>query len=149
MAEILFYHLTETRMEDALPTLVDKSLARGWKVVVEFADEKARDIVDEILWTWREDSFLPHAVETGDGDERQPVLLTCNQNNANGAQIRFLTGGVEPSDADSYERLVIMFDGHDNEQLERARNQWKVLKAQPHELTYWQQTSTGGWSRKA
>lgn len=151
MAEVLFYHLTESKLEDALPALVEKTLARGWNAVVQFENEDERDKLDEGLWTWREDSFLPHATEEGtEVDARQPVLLTCSDGNANNAQIRFLTGGAQIDDAGSYDRVVVMFDGHDNGQLETARSQWKTLNAAGgHELTYWQQNQDGGWSRKA
>ena len=43
MAEALFYHLTESRLEDALPPLLEKSLERGWKVSVHVGSEERRD----------------------------------------------------------------------------------------------------------
>jgi DNA polymerase III subunit chi len=149
LADVLFYHLTESRLEDALPPLVEKSLARGWRAVIQFAGDESRDLIDTHLWTWRETSFLPHAVAGTDDDSRQPILLTTDGSNGNGANIRFLTGGAEPPVIDAYERVVVMFDGHDNAQLERARAQWKAFSAGSHALTYWQQNGSGGWERKA
>ncbi|MGG2476032.1 DNA polymerase III subunit chi, partial [Rhizobium sp. BR5] len=61
MTEILFYHLTESKLEDALPPLLEKSLERGWKVAIQTVDEERRDFLDTHLWTFRDDSFLPHA----------------------------------------------------------------------------------------
>lgn len=149
MAEILFYHLTESKLDDALPPLVEKSLARGWRAVLQFADEASRDLMDTRLWTWRETSFLPHGIDGSLDDARQPALLTTTTENGNAANIRFILGGAEPPDADSYERLVVMFDGHDNLQLEHARGQWKRFAGVAHTLTYWQQNGSGGWERKA
>ena len=149
MAEVLFYHLTESKLEDALPPLVDKTVARGWKAVLQFDSEERRDAADAQLWTWRDSSFLPHGVDGGPFDERQPVLLTTGTGNPNGANIRFLAGGADIDDVSPYQRVVVMFDGHDNDQLEKARGQWKRLSGQGHQLTYWQQTTQGGWERKA
>lgn len=150
MADVLFYHLTESKLQDALPSLVEKSLARGWKAVIQCADAQSMEQLDESLWTAKDDSFLPHAAEGAtEQDERQPVLLTCGEGNANGAAIRFVTGGGRVPDASAYERVVVMFDGHDNGQVEAARNDWKNLQAAGHTLTYWQQNSDGGWFRKA
>lgn len=117
--------------------------------MLQFAGDETRDLIDNQLWTWREASFLPHAIDGGEFDARQPVLLTTGHENPNGAPVRFLCGGAELDDADGYERIVVMFDGHDNEQLERARGQWRRFSGGSHQLTYWQQTGAGGWEKKA
>jgi DNA polymerase-3 subunit chi len=149
MAEVLFYHLTESTLEDALPGLLEKSLERGWKVVVQAGTEERRDALDARLWTFRDDSFLAHATDREAFAADQPVLLTIGAGNANGADIRFLVDGAEPPDLDGYQRAVFMFDGHDQAQVDAARQQWKRLKAASHTLTYWQQTPERRWERKA
>jgi DNA polymerase III, chi subunit len=149
MTEILFYHLTESKLEDALPALLEKSVERGWKVVVQTSTEARRDFLDAHLWTFREDSFLPHGTDEAPMSEAQPVLLTAAGDNPNAASVRFLVDGAEPPPLDGYERIVFMFDGYDTVQLEGARAQWKRLKAEGHTLTYWQQTEEGRWVKKA
>jgi DNA polymerase-3 subunit chi len=88
-------------------------------------------------------------VESEKHAEHQPVFLTTAEVNPNHAAIRFFVDGANPGDISGYERVVVMFDGHDEEQLSQARAQWKKLKDEGGELTYWQQTETGGWKRKA
>ncbi|RUM05646.1 DNA polymerase III subunit chi [Rhizobium chutanense] len=149
MTDVLFYHLTETRLEDALPPLIDKSVERGWRVAVQTREPARRDALDAHLWTFREESFLPHGIDEGDFAESQPVLLTVTSGNANAATVRFIIDGAEPPAVEAYERIVFMFDGHDQEQLETARAQWKKLKGEGHNLTYWQQTPEGRWEKKA
>ena len=149
MTDVLFYHLTETRLEDALPPLIDKSVERGWRVAVQTREAARRDALDAHLWTFREESFLPHGTDEGDFTESQPVLLTVTSGNANAATVRFIIDGAEPPPVDAYERVVFMFDGHDQAQLEAARAQWKKLKGEGHKLTYWQQTPEGRWEKKA
>ncbi|ACI54365.1 DNA polymerase-3 subunit chi [Rhizobium leguminosarum] len=149
MTDVLFYHLTETKLEDALPPLIDKSVERGWRVAVQTREAARRDALDAHLWTFREESFLPHGTDEGDFAENQPVLLTVTSGNANAATVRFIIDGAEPPPLDAYERVVFMFDGHDQAQLEAARAQWKKLKGEGHNLTYWQQTPEGRWEKKA
>ena len=149
MSEVLFYHLTESKLEDALPPLVDKSLERGWRVVVQTGDAERRDALDTHFWTFREDSFLPHGTDEQAFPAEQPVLLTTGEANANGAAIRFLVDGAVPPDLAGYERAVFLFDGHDAEQLETARGHWKAMKAAGHTVTYWQQGADRRWERKA
>jgi DNA polymerase-3 subunit chi len=149
MTEVLFYHLTESKLEDALPALLEKSVERGWKVVVQTREEQRRDALDAHLWTFREDSFLPHGTDAADRPEAQPVLLTAGDGNPNSSTVRFVVDGAEPPALDPYERVVFMFDGYDAGQLENARSQWKKLKGEGHELTYWQQSPEGRWVKKA
>ncbi|MCY0146411.1 DNA polymerase III subunit chi [Hoeflea sp. G2-23] len=149
MAEVLFYHLTESRLEDALPPLLEKSLERGWRVSVHLGSEERRAALDAHLWTFREDSFLPHGGDQAPHADRQPVLLTLGAEAANSATVRFVVDGAEIPTLDDVERLVMMFDGHDQSQLEAARGQWRSLKTAGHTLTYWQQTEDRRWEKKA
>ena len=149
MTEVLFYHLTESKLEDALPPLLEKSLERGWKVVVQTASEERRDALDVHLWTFRDDSFMPHGTDAAENAAAQPVVLTISAENANAANVRFIVDGAEPPPLEAYERIVFMFDGYDAAQLESARAQWKKLKGEGHTLTYWQQSPEGRWQKKA
>jgi len=150
MSEILFYHLTENKLEAVLPGLVERSLARDWKVVVQVGSNERIEVLDNVLWTYREDSFLAHSAARDGTESMQPVWLTIDNDNPNEAKIRFLVDGAEIEDASNYDRVVYMFDGHDNSAVEHARGRWKFHKDQTDsELTYWQQNANGGWEKKA
>ncbi len=149
VAEVLFYHLTESTLEDTLPGLLERSLQRGWKAVVQTGTAERRDSLDAHLWNFRDDAFLAHATDREAWPEEQPVLLTTEAANPNAADIRFLVDGAEPPDLSAYARAVFMFDGHDAAQLEGARRHWKDMKAAGHDVTYWQQTPDKRWERKA
>ncbi len=149
MAEVLFYHLTESTLEDALPGLLERSTARGWRAVVQAGSEERRDALDQHLWAFRDDSFLAHGTDREPHAAEQPVLLTVTDANPNGAAIRFLVDGASPPDLSTYERAVFLFDGHDAGQVEAARGHWKTMKAGGHAVTYWQQTPDRRWERKA
>jgi DNA polymerase III subunit chi len=149
MAEVLFYHLTESTLQDALPGLLERSLARGWRAVVQAGTEERRDALDAHLWSFRDDSFLAHGTDREPHVAEQPVLLTTTDANPNGARIRFLVDGAAPPDLSPYERAVFLFDGHDAAQVEAAREHWKTMKAASHAVTYWQQTPDRRWERKA
>lgn len=149
MAEVLFYHLTESTLEDALPGLLERSVARGWRAAVQTGTDERRDALDAHLWSFRDDSFLAHGTDRDNHAAEQPVLLTVEQGNINAAQVRFLVDGAEPADIETYDRAVFMFDGHDATQVEAARGHWKTMKAAGHTVTYWQQAPDRRWERKA
>ena len=149
MTEVLFYHMTESTLEEALLPLLEKSVGRGWRVVVQTGSEERRDALDSHLWTFRDDSFLGHGLDSDPMAADQPILLTTGGGNSNDATVRFLVDGAEPPALDAYERAVFVFDGHDTAQVEQARAQWKALKGQGHAVTHWQPVDGRRWERKA
>jgi DNA polymerase-3 subunit chi len=150
VAEVLFYHLQRQPLEAVLPTLLEKSLERGWRAVVQAVSDERLSALDDHLWTFSDDSFLPHGTDREPHAADHPVVLTTGPGNPNGATIRFLVEGAEiPPDAESYQRMVILFDGTDPHALALARDQWRAVKEARHEATYWQQDDQGRWQRKA
>lgn len=157
-AEVLFYHLERTTLEKVLPGLLEKSLERKWKALVLAGTEAKTASLDTHLWTYREESFLPHAVmgQSTDGAQ-EPVLLSSDGAAVaapdNKANILFLVDGATapPEQLKAYTRTVVIFDGRNSEALEGARGFWKQIKEIGAELslTYWQQGDGGRWEKKA
>ena len=150
MTEMLFYHLQRQPLERVLPPLIEKSIERGWRVVVQTASDERVDALDAHLWTYRDDAFLAHGTYRDNEAALQPVLLTMHEDNPNGANIRFLIDGAAvPPDAASYQRVVLMFDGEDDEAVAAARTRWTEAKQQGFAVTYWQCDENGRWEKKA
>lgn len=153
MTETLFYHLERRALEDVLPGLVEKSLGRGWRAVIKTDSSERSDALDSLLWTYDDQSFLAHA-QSGDGDaSRQPVLITVEDENPNGAQILFCVGGASPADwGDTpvlqLARVVMLFDGRDAAMLDQARSAWKDAKAAGHDVTYWKESPSGKFEKQ-
>jgi DNA polymerase III subunit chi len=149
MTEILFYHLHRQPLERVLPTLLERSLERGWRVVVQASSEERVEALDAHLWTFRDDSFLPHGTWREGEAREQPILLTVNDDNPNGASVRFLIDGAPvPADAGAYQRIVLIFDGEDPDAVAAARRRWSEAKAQGLKATYWQADEQGRWQRQ-
>lgn len=149
MTEVLFYHLENQPLERVIPVLLDKTLERGWKAVVEAGSAERAQALDTLLWTWRDDSFLPHALAGQPHDDRQPVLITTTADNPNGANVRFYVDRAVPSEGGGYERIVYLFSGHDPDAVAEARLAWKALSTPDNAVTYWQQDANGRWVKKA
>ena len=149
MTELLFYHLQNQPLERVLPTLLERSLERGWRVIVQCASEERVEALDAHLWTFRDDSFLPHGTAKDSATE-QPILITVADDNPNRASVRFLVDGAPvPADAATYERIVLLFDGGDPDAVAVARERWTAAKADGFEITYWQADEQGRWQKKA
>ena len=150
MTEILFYHLQRQPLERVLPQLLEKSVARGWRVIVQASSEERIEALDAHLWTYDDRSFLPHGTWREAEAAEQPVLLTINDDNPNEASVRFLIDNAPvPQDASGYERIVLLFDGGDEDAVAVARERWTQVKAKGHDATYWQPDENGRWVKKA
>ena len=129
MTEVLFYHLQNMSLENVLPPLLEKSLERGWRVVVQSTSQERADALDAHLWTYRDDSFLPHATwragdaagsadRAGDGggqSESGQCPVSDRQRRA--------AGGLR-----QLERMVLVFNGDDGEALAAARERLDGLQ---------------------
>jgi DNA polymerase-3 subunit chi len=150
MTEVLFYHLQNMTLESVLPPLLEKSIERGWRVVVQSTSEERADALDAHLWTYRDDSFLPHATWRVADAAEQPIVLAIDDGNPNAAQVRFLVDSAPlPADADGYERMVLVFNGDDQDALAAARAAWSACKARGFAATYWQADERGRWQKRS
>ncbi|WP_455481149.1 DNA polymerase III subunit chi [Bartonella sp. B12(2025)] len=146
--DILFYHLTQSTLGDVLPMLVERALVRFGKVTIQCVSKEQRDAMDTRLWVYSDEAFIGHGTECDQYPNFQPVFLTTGQENPNDSKIRFLIEGAACSDIDVYQRLVVIFDGRNDEQLNLVRAQWKKYKMENYNLTYWQQTADHRWEKQ-
>jgi DNA polymerase-3 subunit chi len=150
MTEALFYHLERASLESVLPGLLEKTLERGWKAVVRCGSRGAVERLDEALWTYSEESFLPHAADLERASE-QPIFLTDSDETPNGAGVLFLVdnAAADAASLSAFTRCVTIFDGRDEQALANARAFWKAVKAEGHAATYWKQSREGRWEKQA
>jgi DNA polymerase-3 subunit chi len=147
--EVWFYHLERTALDQALPELLERTLARGWKALVRASSRERIEHLDGWLWGYRDDSFLPHGGVDEPQAPRQPILLTTGMDNPNTAEALFLIDGAEPGSLDGYARCIVLFDGRDPDALALARERWKVFKAGGAPVSYWRQGAERGWEKQA
>jgi DNA polymerase III subunit chi len=149
MTEVLLYHLQDVSLESLLPSLLEKSLERGWRVVVQSTSEERADALDAHLWTYRDDSFLPHTTWRAGDAADHPIVLAIEESNPNRSNVRFLVDSAPlPVDSAAYERIVVVFNGDDADALTAARTVWTDCKARGFEVTYWQADERGRWQRR-
>ena len=146
--EIFFYHLERRPLEAVLPQLLERTLERGWRAVLQAGSDERLNALDTHLWTYAEESFLPHGTKKDGAHDQQPVFLTTGDENPNGAAVRFLVDGAVAAAYAGYTRVVYLFDGRDPEAVQQARGEWKRAKAAGCEVTYWQQGEDGRWDKR-
>lgn len=150
MGAVFFYHLTRSRPEDTLRTLLGKSRQAGWRVLVRGKSEAMMERLDELLWLGPEETFLAHGIAGGAQDADQPILLSTGPEIPNAAACVMSIEGAEvtPEEVDRLERVCILFDGGDDGAVTHARGQWKALTGAGCAAQYWSEES-GRWEKKA
>jgi DNA polymerase III subunit chi len=147
--EVLFYHLQGQSLEQTLPQLLDRTLQRGWKAVVRASSTERLKALDDHLWTFADESFLPHGLQDDAQAASFPIILTLVDARLNDADVCFSVDGAALPETDGWTRVVLIFDGGDADALDSARRQWKDVKAKGLAATYWQQSPEGRWEQKA
>jgi DNA polymerase-3 subunit chi len=149
MTEIAFYHLQRSPLEAALPKLLEKTLEAGQRAVVVARSEERIEALNAQLWSQNPNGWLPHGSAADGFAENQPIWLSVNDDNPNGAKFLFLTDGAVSERIGDFERCFELFDGNDAAAVAAARDRWRAYKDAGHHLTYWQQNERGRWEEKA
>jgi DNA polymerase-3 subunit chi len=148
MAEVAFYHLQRSTLEQVLPKLLEKVLQAGRRSVLKTGSPERLEALNGLLWTYDPASFLPHGAAADGNAAEQPIWLTLDDENPNGASVLVLTDGASSDRVAEYERCLEIFDGRDPERLAEARRRWLAYQTAGHSLTYWQQGARGAWEKK-
>jgi DNA polymerase-3 subunit chi len=146
--EVRFHHLERRRVDEALPSLLERALAEGRRVVLRASSEEMVSALNERLWTYDDTSFLPHGA-AGDGDPMtQPIFLTAGAENPNAATMLVRLSSVEGGRGDdAFDLVILMFDGRDETARALARAEWRRLKDEGRALSYWRESDEGGWEQ--
>jgi DNA polymerase-3 subunit chi len=148
VTEIAFYHLEKLPLEQVLAKLLEKTQAADKRALVLAGSEGRVESLAGYLWTYEEESWLPHGTAKDGSPEDQPVWLAVADENLNDAQFLFLTDGAALDAVDGFERCFELFDGADTDAVNAARSRWKAYADAGHDLTYWRQTDNGRWQKK-
>lgn len=149
MTDVRFYHLQKQDLDAALPAILQKAFQSGKNIVVRMRDDKEIERMNKHLWAFKPEVFLPHGSKKDGNAAQQPIWLSANDDTPNNAKILILTQGKIEKDLSSYDMCCEMLDGRDEKAITDARARWKEYQAAGHDVTYWYQSETGGWEKKA
>lgn len=151
MSRVDFYHLQSQPLEAVLPKLLEKAYATGKSTLLRIGTEERVEFLNGMLWTYNDQSFLPHGSRKDGNAELQPIWLTSGMDNPNMASLLFLVDGAQASidELEKFSRVFNIFDGHSEEAVNQARAFWKEIKASGNECYYWKQDARGAWQQAA
>ena len=149
MAQIDFYHLTQSDLAEALVTLLKKTHLAGKKALIQ-CPRPAAEAIDDALWTQDPESWIPHGLDDAKGIEYATSwILSDGKTNPINAEFLFLLHGSERSDLGQFERIFNLFDGRSEAQVQQARSQWQAWRdAGDLEMRYFAQDDAGKWEKR-
>lgn len=147
MTDYWFYHLEASTLEGVLPELLEKTRERGWRSLVKLPESRLSDL-DGYLWTYRDDSFLPHGRDDEPQADQNPIILSSEAVSSEGFECLFLIDGEDIEASETTERCIVMINGRSEAAIKQARIKWKALKQSGAQMSYWQQSELGRWEKK-
>jgi DNA polymerase III subunit chi len=148
ISEVSFYNLTTLPIHKAAPKLIEKIYYSNQKLLVITPDNDLLKMLDDGLWAYSTKHFIPHGTDMDEFCDQQPILLTTKKTNLNHADIIMTVANVELENLTA-KKILHMFDSNVKEQLDFARQKWKILQQhQDISLVYWLQKEDGSWENK-
>jgi DNA polymerase-3 subunit chi len=146
VTQVDFYHLTRSSLAAALPPLLGRTLSAGERAVILCPDAAHVAALDEALWLAANPDWLPHGTAATPHPAWQPIYLTHEAANPNGAKFLFLVAGASISDPSAFSRVFDLFDGNQEDAVAAARGRWREANAAGFTLAYWKQ-GEAGWQK--
>jgi DNA polymerase-3 subunit chi len=126
MAELRIYHLTAQSVTDGLPGLLQTALSRDLWCHLYVPDDAWAEKIADHLWTYRQDSFLPHGTKKDGMAGHQPVWISPELETPNQSDVRFVMDGAEigVNHLNQIDLTCVLFDESDTAARQKARRLW-------------------------
>ena len=137
-----FYKLNSqnrTRINRFCCQLADKVVKMGNPVFVRTKNEAESHLLDDVMWTFSDSSFLPHAIQ-GDCEDTDAPVIIGHSASASKAYLLINLSDEFPENALNYDRVAeIISDVPEN--LQKGRARYSAYKRDAYPLHYHEITS--------
>tara|TARA_Y100001936_G_C15444033_1_gene345676 strand:+ start:26 stop:475 length:450 start_codon:yes stop_codon:yes gene_type:complete len=148
MSEVYFYHLTHTRLEVALPKILERALSAEWSVELRIGMERDEETISDAIWKGPDESFLPNCLEDSDKLQDHPIVLSKSSlSEVRDCLIVIDQVNLKENEVKKFKRVCLLFDAKNEVELTNARKTWKSLSNAGVNTVYWAEDQ-GTWKRK-
>jgi DNA polymerase-3 subunit chi len=113
--------------------LTEKAVQQGHQVYINTESAMQLQQIDDLLWTFRAGSFLPHAVDDGEDNGEQPVLLAHGREPQDSHDVLVNLSNDVPPFFSRFNRVAELVGG-DEAQRAGARNRYRFYKDRGYTL---------------
>jgi DNA polymerase-3 subunit chi len=134
MPQVDFYILSEPQQRDRFACrLVEKTYRLGHRVYVHTEDAAAAQAMDEMLWTFRGGSFVPHEQYSENRAAQSPVVVGYHASPATDAEVLINLSGRRTDFYGRFERVAEVIDGDEQSKL-AARERYRFYRDRGYPL---------------
>ncbi|MBI5014794.1 MAG: DNA polymerase III subunit chi [Deltaproteobacteria bacterium] len=128
MATVDFFEARGSRWEEALCRQLEAEHAAGRRAYVWASSEAHARALDDLIWTFRDDAFVPHGLWQGEATADEAITIGWKAGNPNAADCLVLVRDAQPGELTGYAR-VIDFAPVDHPALrEAARRRFRTFR---------------------
>ena len=129
---VLFHHFESIERKDFL-IYVCKLIERGYKqninpIFIKTDTQKQAEELDKVLWTFRQESYIPHTLVDQDSNNTQPVQIGWIDNEIEDAEAIINLSDGMPDISNHLKKIHEIIENID-EKKEKARERWKKYKS--------------------
>lgn len=114
-------------LEQAAARLAARHWAAGRRVLILAADPAQAELLDRALWSFEQNSFLPHAQAGGADQDREPILIATRLDNLNQATVLVSAAPLESMPCAAFQHLIQLLPLDDEAGLQVCRDCYKAL----------------------
>ncbi len=129
MTEVIFVEVTASRMEMRACEIAEHTYAKGERLQIIAIDEEQAARLDDLLWTYKPDNFVPHGLwKSMDNESAQPVVITTRKERVPGIASLLTMDYCPVEMVRQFSKVIHVVVVDNQERLEASRRYWTLLK---------------------
>jgi len=139
LQKAFFYNASHRDVVADITWLTENIFKKNNSIVIFCTDQETAKVVDDFLWSYKEDSFLPHALKKHEEVSLNPILVSTDLDEGFEHNVLIALNGVLINEKDwqRFAKIYYFFDDQDMTEKENARSMWKSFSSLDIDCKYW------------
>lgn len=134
-ANVVFIILNSAIKSRIVCDLAEKCYLTDKRTVIFAQKEEDCKKIDALLWTWKQQSFVPHViVPTLSEPQFEPVVLTSQIESVLGYDTLLMLDPLPVEKLDHYQLVIDFAEKYDSQAIEQSRNRYKLYRDQQYSI---------------
>jgi DNA polymerase-3 subunit chi len=130
MTNVTFLELKIANKDRVICDVLEILYEQGQRTLVYAKDRKHTQLLNNLLWTWKQDSFIPHVlIEDRTEDPIEPVILTNTLPINVRADVLMLYDSLPADDLIAFPSVIDFAEIYHPEKLSQSRARYKMLRS--------------------
>jgi DNA polymerase-3 subunit chi len=129
MTEVVFVEVTASKIETRACEIAEHTYAQGERLQIIALDEEQAARLDDLLWTYKPDNFVPHGRwKSMDSESDHPVVITTRKERVPGIASLLTMDYCPVKMVQQFSKVIHVVVVDNQERLEASRRYWTLLK---------------------